>query len=191
MTRADRPAALNRILLALVGALLVAVGALGLAAHFGRLGGVDTDSGLVPGTAAPPTWVFWAVVVGAVVLGLLCLRWLFAQFFRMPKPVSWRLEAPEAAGTTVLDSGTAAAPVAADIESFPEVRTAKAWLSGPCDSPELRLVVTAEPYADIAALRRRILDDAVARLGRALDFEDITVQLELRFADAGRPAPLR
>lgn len=188
MTRNTRPARLNRTLLAVLGVALMAAGGLAVAAHFDRLPWVDADSTLVPGTAAPPDWVLWAVVVGAVVLGLLCLRWLLAQVFRMPKPRWWRMETEGSAGRTMLSSTTAAAPVAADIETMPEVRAAAAWLSGPLTAPELDLRVTAESDADIGELRRRILDGAVARLRRALEVDEIAVRLELRIADAGRRA---
>lgn len=191
MTRNDRPARLNRTLLAVLGAALMAAGGLAVAAHFDRLPWVDADSTLVPGTAAPPNWVLWAVTVGAVVLGLLCLRWLLAQVFRMPKPRWWRMEAEGSAGKTTLSSATAASPVAADIEAMPEVRAAAAWLSGPLTAPELDLRVTVESDADIGGLRRRILDEAVARLRRALEVDEIAVRLELRIADAGRRARVR
>lgn len=190
MAYANRPARLNRTLLALLGVVLVAAGALALAAYYGWLGWVDTATPLVPGTAAPPAWVFWLVITGAVVLGLLCLRWLLAQFFRMPKPVAWRMEAEGSAGRTVLSSRTAASALAADIESFDDVRAAEAWLSGPRATPELHLAVTAEPDADIPRLRGRIHDEAVPRLCRALEIGELPVRLELGFAGAGKHARL-
>ncbi|MFI1461210.1 Asp23/Gls24 family envelope stress response protein [Nocardia carnea] len=191
MTYANRPARLNRLLLALLGIALLAAGAYALAAYSGWPGWVDTDTPLVPGTAAPADWVFWLVITGATVLGLLCLRWLMAQLFRMPRPVSWRMEADGSAGRTVLSSRTAATAVAADIESYGEVRTADAWLAGPRATPELHLVVTAEPGADIPRLRDRIHEEAVPRLRRALDVGELPIRLELGFADAGQRARLR
>ncbi|NUP28416.1 MAG: alkaline shock response membrane anchor protein AmaP [Nocardia sp.] len=191
MARSNHPAIANRAVLAVLGAVLATVGGLALAAHFDRLNWVDTDARLVPGTAAPPTWVFVAVIAGAAVLALLCLRWLFAQAFRMPASRTWRIEADGAAGRTTVASRTAAAPVAADIEEFPGVRSASAWLTGSRETPELFLVVTAEPDADMAALRQRIADDAVTDLRHALEIDEIAVELELRVADAARPARLR
>ncbi|MFI9408187.1 alkaline shock response membrane anchor protein AmaP [Nocardia sp. NPDC052316] len=191
MVRTNRPATLNRSLLGLTGLLLLAAGVLAVAAHYGRLRWVQSDDTVVPGTDAPPTWVLWAAVAVAVLLGLLCLRWLLAQIFRMPKSVTWRTGGTEWAGTTVLASSTAAAPVAADIESYPGVRTAAAWLSGERTAPELHLIVTAEPSADIAELRRKILGHAVTRLRAALEVEVIPVTLELDFAEDRRPARVR
>ncbi|MFB8278037.1 alkaline shock response membrane anchor protein AmaP [Nocardia colli] len=191
MSSTNRPAALNRTVLGLTGVLLLAAGVLAVAAHYGRLRWVRSDDTLVPGTDAPPTWVLWAAVAAAVLIGLLCLRWLLAQVFRMPKSVTWRTGGTEWAGTTVLESATAAAPVATDIESYEGVRSASAWLSGGRSAPELHLVVTAEPTADIAELRRRILGHAVTRLREALEVEVIPVTLELDFAEDRRPARVR
>ncbi|NEW40946.1 alkaline shock response membrane anchor protein AmaP [Nocardia cyriacigeorgica] len=185
MSKLNRPAGVNRTLIGLTGIISVAAGAYALAAHFGQLGWVDRDSTLVPGSAAPPTGVFVAVIAGAVILGLLCLRWLFAQIFRMPKARSWRLEADESTGKTVMASSTAAAPVAADIAAFDDVRSASAWLTGTRWAPQLHLTVTAEPHTDVGLLRGRILDEAVPRLRQALEVETIPVTLELSFADAG------
>lgn len=186
MNRMNRPAAANRTLLGLAGLALCAAGGYALAAHYDRLTWVDADAPLVPGPAAPPTWVFLAVIAGAALLGLLCLRWLLAQPFRMPKSVGWQVGGDDRTGRTVLRSGTAAAPVAADIEGYPGVRNAEAWLSGGPDAPQLHLLVTAAPAADVAELRRRILGHAVTRLRAALEVEIIPVTLELRFADERR-----
>ncbi|MFE3443532.1 alkaline shock response membrane anchor protein AmaP [Nocardia sp. NPDC059180] len=191
MSKLNRPAGVNRTLIGLIGLISLAAGAYALAAYFGQLGWVDRDSTLVPGSAAPPTWVFWAVIAGAVFVGMLCLRWLFAQIFRMPKAQSWRFEADATTGRTVMASSTAAAPMAADISAFDDVRSASAWLTGTRWAPELHLTVTAEPHTDVGLLRGRILDEAVPRLRQALEVETIPVTLELSFADAGKRPQLR
>ncbi|MFI6869483.1 alkaline shock response membrane anchor protein AmaP [Nocardia sp. NPDC050406] len=191
MTTVNRPARLNRSLLALIGLLLLAAGGYLIAAQRGWLGWADRSEPLTPGTAAPPTWVFYAIVVGAIVLGLLCLRWLGAQLFRMPNSVKWQLSEDKSAGDIILSSSTAADAVAADIESFDGVRSASAWLSGPGRAPELHLVVTAGPETDLTELRRRILGEAVARLRQALEVGVIPVTMELRVAEDRKPARVR
>jgi hypothetical protein len=174
----NRPAALNRTLLALIGLVLLAAGGFALATHFGQLHVLAPASSLVPGSAPPPTWVFWVAIAVAVLLGLLCLRWLAAQAFRRPKTVGWRAE--EADGDTVLDSATAAAPVAADVEGYDGVRSASAWLSGPRELPELFLIVTIDAEADAGAIRARIAEHAVPRLRQALEVDELPVRLEVR-----------
>ncbi|MBF6174868.1 alkaline shock response membrane anchor protein AmaP [Nocardia blacklockiae] len=191
MSTVNRPARLNRTLLALLGVALAAAGGYLIVAWTGRLSWADQNGTLVPGTAAPPLGVLIGIAAGAVLLGLVLLRWLAAQTTRLPRWTSWRIGDTDAAGTTVLDSGIAAEPVVADIEGYPQVRSVTARLSGPSGAPELHLVVTAEPDADLAALRRRILEHAVARLREALEVEIVPVTMELRLADRGRLARTR
>ncbi|MCC3315195.1 hypothetical protein [Nocardia africana] len=185
---ANRPARLNRALLALIGLALILAGVYAILAYAGVLHWVDRDAPLVPGTAEPSQWVFVAVVAGAVVVGLAALRWLAAQFARLPSRMRWHIGTVGNTGETLMDSNVAAAPVATDIESYPEVRSAQARLSGPGRAPHLHLVVTAEPDADLTALRRRILSEAVSRLRQALEVDAVPVSLELRLADHGRTA---
>ncbi|MET9486442.1 alkaline shock response membrane anchor protein AmaP [Nocardia sp. NPDC006630] len=184
MTSINRPARLNRALLGLLGLLLLAAGGYAIAANRGHLGWLDSQGTLAPGTGAPPHWVLVVIVIGAIVIGLLCLRWLLAQVFRLPRAVEWDLSSEQSSGATVLASSVAADAVAADIESYADARSVSAFLSGPGRAPELHLIVTAEPGADITALRRRILGEAVARLREALGVGVVPVTMELRFADS-------
>ncbi|MFF0493383.1 alkaline shock response membrane anchor protein AmaP [Nocardia sp. NPDC004068] len=186
MSSINRPARLNRSLLGLIGLLIAAAGGYAVAAHLGALPWVDRDATLVPGTADPPLWVEYLVVAGAVVLALAALRWLAAQVGRLPRATEWAVGTPAATGRTVLASDTAAAPLAAHIESYDDVRSVTARLSGPSRAPELHLVVTAAPDADLTELRRRILGHAVPRLRQALDVEIVPVSMELRLDSRGR-----
>lgn len=187
-TSANRPARLNRFLLGLIGLVLILAGAYAIAAFAGELNWVDRDAPLVPGTAEPSPWVFVAVIAGAVVVALAALRWMAAQFVRMPSRMRWHIGTVGSSGETLLDSNVAAAPVVADVESYDGVRSAQARLSGRGRAPELHLLVTAVPDADLTALRRRILADAVRRLREALQVDAVPVSLELRLADRGRTA---
>jgi hypothetical protein len=180
------PARLNRIVLAVAGLLFVAAGGYALAAYYDRLGWVDARSPLVADPAVPPARVLWAVAAVAAGLGLACLRWVAAQRSRAPRSERWRARTPDSLGTTVLSSTAVAAPTAADVETYDGVRSARAWLSGPGRVPVLHLVVTADPDADIAALRRRIRTHAIPRLCQALEVEIIPVTMELRPADCRR-----
>ncbi|MBL1076417.1 alkaline shock response membrane anchor protein AmaP [Nocardia sp. 2] len=182
MTAVNRPARLNRVLIGLIGLTLLVTGGALVAAQRGWISGLHRSEALTPGTAEPPRWVFYAVIAAAVVVAFLCLRWLAAQWFRMPRAVQWQLAESDSTGATTLSSAVAAAAIAADIESFDTVSSVTAWLTGPARSPELHLVVTALPAADLSGLRRRILDEAVPRLREALSAGEIPVSTELRLA---------
>lgn len=183
MNELNRPARLNRAVLAFAGLLLLAIGGYVIAANRDRLGWIDSGAPLVPGTGAPPSWVLVVIVAGAVVLGLLCVRWLLAQIFRLPRAVEWELATEGSAGATLLPSSIAAEAVSADIERYTQVRSASAVLTGPARSPDLHLIITAEPGADLTALRRRVLAEAVPRLRAALEVEIVPLSMELRFAE--------
>ncbi len=191
MTAPNHPARLNRAVLGVLGLLAVSAGGYLVAAQRGWLHWVNPHTALVPGTAAPPAWVLAVVAAAAVIIGLAALRWLTAQVRRLPRGVRWEVGTPAATGITVLDSATAQEPLVTEIESAPQVRSATARLYGPADAPELALVVTAEPGADLGELRRHILGHAIPRLSQALEIEVIPLTLEIGYADRGRTPRVR
>jgi hypothetical protein len=179
----NRPAQLNRVLLALAGLALDVAGGYVLAAHFGRLGWVDTRATLVAHDAARPTWVLWTVAAVAVAAGLGCLRWAIVQLPRPERRARWSARAMDSGDTAVLDTRTACAPATADIEGYDGVRAARARLSGPGRGHGLHLVVTASPDTDVTALRERIRTHAVPRLRQALELDVLPVRMEVRLSD--------
>ncbi|UQS24935.1 hypothetical protein L1857_20015 [Amycolatopsis thermalba] len=182
MTSLNRPARLNRALLALTGLVLLAAGGFALATSLGWLRLLGRDQPLVPGDDRPATWVLYVTVVVAVVLGLLFLRWLAAQVMRRPKTQTWRLEDDPARGVTKLAADAAVAPFESEIAAYPQVRSADATLSGTPDRPTLLVTVTAEPGTDLTALREHIVTDGVARLRQALDLTELPTVIEFRIA---------
>ncbi|MFC4127759.1 alkaline shock response membrane anchor protein AmaP [Nocardia rhizosphaerae] len=191
MTVANRPARLNRGVLGILGLILVAGGAAVLAVHLGAVDQVDPSAALVPGTDDPPRWVQFVVLAVAVVVALAALRWLAAQFGRLPKHETWRLGGPGERGDTVLGSGAAAAAVADDVTAYPGVRAVTARLTGGPAAPDLHLVVEVEPEADLPELRRRIRDHALVRLCSALELTAVPVSAEFRIADRARAGRTR
>lgn len=181
MTSLNRPARLNRCLLAITGGALVAGGGFAMAASVGWLP-IDPATPLVPGTALPPTWTLYAVVVAAVLLGLLCLRWLAAQFARKPKTHHWHIEGddPER-GHTELAARIATTPFTTDIAAYPGIHAAHADLTGPQHSPTLAVIVTTEHDADLPDIRRRLDTHGLPRLRNALDLTSLPMTLEFRF----------
>jgi hypothetical protein len=179
MKTPNRPARLNRALLAITGVLLLAAGAFELTAGSGLIRQVGKDQALTFLGDRPQDWVRYAVLAAAIVIGLAALRWLAAQAARRPRTSLWRLTAGPGHGVTVLHADTAAAPLAADVEGYDGVRSAAAWLVGARHSPALYLRVRTEYDTDLSALRRQIRDHAVPRLRGALELQSLPAAIHL------------
>ncbi|GLY38090.1 hypothetical protein Amsp01_041140 [Amycolatopsis sp. NBRC 101858] len=177
----NRPARLNRALLALFGLVLLAAGGFAVTAHFGQLSLVAADSALAPGTAPPPAWVWYVVAAGAIILGLLLLRWLAAQLTRKPKTHTWRFETDPGSGRTELAAGVAVAPFLTEVETYPGVHSAHATLAGTRDDPALALVLAVEQDGDPTAIRERLETHGLPRLRQALDLDTVPATIEFRF----------
>ena len=189
----NRPARLNRALLAVLGLLTLTAGAFVLLAGSGILRAVlpiQPAGPILATVAAPPPWVPWVGAAVAVVVGLLALRWLIAQTIRRPRTETWQLAPHTSAGTTHIDSDTAVAPLAEEITDYPGVQSATARLTGPRRQPRLYLRVSTDERADISDLRHRIDTEAIPRLVQALDVPELRADLLLRL-DASRGARTR
>lgn len=184
MASPNRPARLNRTLLLIVAIVLLAAAAFALLTAFGVLRVLRREQALTPTTLTLPTWAAYVAVAAAVVVGLLCLRWLVAQTLRRPKTGTWRMEQDPASGTTQIDAQTAVEPLVDEVEGYPGVHRVSARLSGTSHRPVLHLVVGTEDAADISDLRRRIDGEAIPRLRQALDLPALPADLLLRLDDA-------
>ncbi|HET6290528.1 MAG TPA: alkaline shock response membrane anchor protein AmaP [Amycolatopsis sp.] len=182
MTSLNRPARLNRTLLAFFGLVLIAAGAFTLLTHFGELTVLSPESALVAGTRQPPTWVLYVAAAVAVVLGLLVLRWLVAQLTHKPKTHTWRFDTDPAAGRTELAAGIAIEPFVTEVTNYPGVHAAHATLAGTRDTPAVALVISAEQDGDVTEIRRRIDTDGLPRLRQALDLDALPATVEFRFS---------
>lgn len=170
----NRPARLNRTLLFTAGLILLAAGAFELGTRSGVIRLVPRHQELLFLPAHPPRWAAYVALAAAIVAGLAALRWLAAQAGRRrPRTALWRLTADPERGVTTMQAATAAAPLAADVETYDGVRAAGAWLAGPRHSPVLYLDVRTDHDADLTALRRDISDHAMPRLRTALELDDL------------------
>ncbi|GLY53566.1 alkaline shock response membrane anchor protein AmaP [Lentzea sp. NBRC 102530] len=179
---------MNRFLLALLGLVLLLAGAAALVVNLDLVRWLDRSGPVVPGTALPPTWVLWVVAAGAVVLALVCLRWLTAQVPRR-KVTDWRWADEE--GATRISTATATAPFADEVTAYPGVRKVEATLTGPHTAPRLALVVRAHGDADLRGIRRRIDDEGLPRLREALDAPDLHATVEFRMSTTKAEARVR
>ena len=182
MTSLNRPARLNRSLLAIIGVTLLTGGAFAMAASVGWLP-VDPSTPLVPGTDLPPTWTLYAVAGVAVVVALLCLRWLAAQLTRKPKTHTWQIGNDPDHGNTELAARTATTPFTTEVTAYPGVHAAHADLTGTHHTAMLAVVVTTEHDADLTDIRHRLNTHGLPRLRNALDLTSLPVTLEFRFTN--------
>jgi hypothetical protein len=175
------PTALNRVLLALIGLVLLAAGAGAVAAGLGLLPstvGVGPTTVLLAGDAVWADWAPAAAIAAAVVVGLLALAWLLTQLRRRRSGGSWRTDG--ALGATTVRLTDAAEAVADDVSAYPGVTAASAVLVGPRARPELRLLVDLRPGTATAALRERVDAHALPRLRAALELESLSTELLVR-----------
>ncbi|RJQ66980.1 alkaline shock response membrane anchor protein AmaP [Pseudonocardiaceae bacterium YIM PH 21723] len=180
-TALNRPARLNRSLLALLAILLGGAAAFLVLAARGRIPNLDARAPLVPGQDLPPQWVLIVAVAAAIVVGLLCLRWLAAQLIPHAKPVTarWAIH-NDTGGHTQLDTSGAAAPLAEEVAELPGVTGASATLGGRRSAPVLSLVIDTEPDADISSIRREIGSRLLPRLRGAVDLDELPTAIEFR-----------
>lgn len=188
----NRPARLNRTLLAVTGLVLVALSAFPLLLAFGPLARVlpmfSAQAPLIwPGTPMP-FWLPYLTIVVTLLVGTGCLRWLLAQTRQAPPSRTWRLVAEAGRGVTHLDTSHAASAIAEDVQAYRGVAKATATLTGPRAQPRLRLTVDTETATAINPLRQRITDHALPRLRQALELDQLPTELLLRLdtAQAGR-----
>ncbi|WP_460861583.1 alkaline shock response membrane anchor protein AmaP [Nocardiopsis coralliicola] len=187
--RARRTARGNRWGLAVVGAVLFAGGAAASAAGAGLLGGsaAGAELGALAGTA--PGWLPWAAAAAAVLIALLALRWIAAQG-RTDTVGSVQLEpeggadsgAGPGTGRTTLTAGAAQEALEQAAAACPGVRRARARITESSRTPGLRVDVTLDDDADIAAVCGTLRTGPLNDLRTALERDRLRTVLRLTMA---------
>jgi hypothetical protein len=176
----------NRLGLGLIGLVLLAGGAYGLAQHYGAFD-VAQQHGpiLLPDVrnfvADNRDWFWWAAGGVAAFVALLALAWLRSQL-RLPLPANSHLDRLEMDGRTRLYGGAAANALAADVETFPGVAPVAARVWGDPTRPDVYLRVQLHDDAGVDELRSDIETTGFARLRQALQVEHLAATLDLRLA---------
>ncbi len=181
----------DRTVLALLGLVLTSAGVLALLVGFGVFGAplrhrpvLDNAVGQYVGDNGSWLWPVLALVV--LLLGLLALRWLVRQL--VPTGVGdLQLERSGSDGHTDLSGSALTDAVRREVEGYRGVRGARVRVTGDPSAPVLRLRVQLDRRADVAAVRRRIEDQAVAHAREALADPDLPVRLDLVVTDKKAP----
>jgi hypothetical protein len=177
----NRPARLNRFLIGLVGLVVLVGGLFVLGTGLGVLHWLPAGGAVLPTGTRLLSWVPWVAAVAAIIVGLLCVRWLAAQAVRRPKTRTWSLEDDPGQGVTRMAADTATDPFVADVRDCDGVTGASAWLVGSRTHPVLHVTVATGADTDLGQLRRQIVEHAVARLRQALELDDLPVMMQFRF----------
>ncbi len=174
----------NRIGLAIVGAILLIGGAVSVAQTQSFIFSRSSTTPLITATETrflhSHNWLWDVLAAIGFVIALVCLRWLAVQF-RRQQVRSFRLEPDRTLGGTRIGAELLTNAVEDDIRAYPEVHRVRAHLTGVARRPELRLNIDLGTKADLARVRSRIENHALPRFRRALELDELPVQLTLRF----------
>jgi hypothetical protein len=175
---------MNRMILALIGALLIAAGTMGLLAFTGVVSPQEPSSVYERLTTAvqerPILW--WSVIIaGLVLVVVLALWWALRQLIvRRPGGALRTLDLDTSArGRTTVEATAVAGAAAADLRRLPQVTASNARVipHGRKWSVRTRLDVVAD--ADVPAVREAT-GEVYGRVAEALGVTDLPTHTRLR-----------
>lgn len=180
----------NRTIVSLIGLLLLTVGVYGLLRGAGAFGDDQADdplltSGIRDFVSDAEPW-FWAIAAGvSLLIALLAARWLKEQLTPSPSLSVLPVATGPAPGTSKLATSAVSAAVARDVETDPDVSSARVRVvpSGDVIGLDVRAVVT--DHGDVHAVRHRIETVVLDRARTALGRDDLTATIRLRLGDPG------
>jgi hypothetical protein len=201
----------NRVLLALIGLLAVALGTGGLLLSGGVFGDQYAhhrviDNQFVRYFDREGDWLWPSIAGAAFVIMLLALFWLLRLLFSSDRAGDIALPSAHpskreshaervrahAAGTPARDHATGrtnisasalSQAVAQEIETYHGVLAARARVLGEPADPSLAIEVKAIRHADLSALLQRIEHEAIVNARRALESSRLPVKLDITVSD--------
>ncbi|GAA1636318.1 alkaline shock response membrane anchor protein AmaP [Catellatospora bangladeshensis] len=174
----------NRAALLILGLLLLAAGAAGLAAYTDMFGWSMTDRAVADTadryTGAGGRWLGPLAAVAALVVLLLALRWLAAVLLSTDRVRTLAL-GPDGRGGehTQLAGSAMEGAVRHQLEGYRGVTSAKVRLVGKANEPKMAVEVNTCERGELAALCERIERGVLADARRALGRDDLPVRLDL------------
>jgi hypothetical protein len=203
----------NRIMLAFIGLLAIAIGAGGLLISGGVFGQrfahrLVTDNQFVRYFAAHGDWLWPSIAGAAFVILLLSLFWLLRLLFstdragdialpsahpskresraqRLREHAAGSPARDHATGRTSISASALSQAVAQEIDTYHGVLTTRARVLGEPADPSLVIEVKASRRADLPALVQRIEHEAILHAREALESPGLPVKLDIAVADKG------
>lgn len=179
----------NRVVLAVFGLLVLAVGVAGLIASLGGFGTAFQQKALFTNRVSryigeQGSWLWPVIAVACALVAVLMLRWIYVLITSTDRADDIVIRGDHDAGRTVLRPEALAAAVRDEITTYHGVSSAKARVLG--DPGDTRLIVTVAVFstADIPALRQRIETQALAHARQALGKSDLPIRLFLDVSQA-------
>ncbi len=174
----------NRLMVALFGLLVLAAGAGGIAASTGVFGAAFSRHHLFDNRASSYIghhggWLWPAVAGACLLLALACLRWALALLASTDRAGDITIPGGTDQGTTILQPAAITDALTREVSAYHGVDTAKSRIIGDGRDPEIVLIVTSLPSADLHALHRRIEAEALAHARQALGMPSLPIQLDL------------
>jgi hypothetical protein len=176
----------NRTGLGLLGLALLLAGAALAAVSLALFGHHNAAQPIYPPPAQryihQHSWIWSLVAAAAIIIGLLCLRWLLVQprrdTLRRVRIDSDQTSEPGSGRTLVLSA--AVADIAEDeLAAQSGVRRVSAALSGSPDQPEIWITLVADPAADLAQLRDHFAEKSLPSIRSALGQPQLTAYLSI------------
>jgi hypothetical protein len=176
----------NRVLLFLLGLITLAGGVVILLLSARVFGDDQADQPLLRSDTRAfadrnAGWFWTAIGIGAGVIALLALLWLFAQA-RTQRVASLNLEPNRSQGHTKLSTGALSDAVEDEVERVRGVSRASARVMGKPGQPLLRVDVKVADDGDLGYIRSRLEEDMVPHARQAVGMGRLPVWVRLAVA---------
>jgi hypothetical protein len=174
----------NRVMLTLFGLLVLAVGGAAMAASTGVFGASFSRHTLLANRVSAyfgghGGWLWPAIAVGCLLVGLACLRWMLALLASNDRAGDIIIGRSTDEGTTILRPAALVDALTSEVSAYHGVDSAKGRVIGDGRDPEVVLTVITAPAVDLQALHHRIEAEAFVHARQAAGNPALPIQLDL------------
>ena len=174
----------NRVALTLLGLILIAGGGTAMAASTGVFGASHARDTLLVNRVSiyfshHGGWLWPAIAVGCLLIGLVCLRWLLALLASTDRAGDIIIGSGTDEGATVLRPAALVDALTSEISAYRGVDGARGRVIGNGRNPEVVLTVVTAHAADLRALHHRIESEAFTHARQATGDPALPIQLDL------------